>query len=216
VVRSCVSSLNEQSGDITGPSVYSVPMTLEIRSWYAVVDEIHHDGGPPLSEPLIKVAIAVTFRNPYAGRWSDPLDELVHPSGSLAASLVDRAKELSGGRTFASCGKAAIVGLDGEQEHAVACLTSPVGDAIRDGIGGSTWVSSTTKVASAGTSIDVPLAHKNALFVRGFYDAITVTVPGGPRPDEISMILAFATGTRPHNRSGGLTLAEATAGDGLR
>lgn len=191
-------------------------MTLVIRTWHAVFDEVHHDGGPPLSEPLLKVAVAVTFRNPYSGRWAETLEELVVPSGLLARSLVDRAKNLAGGRIFQSCGKAAIVGIEGEQEHGVACLTSPVGDAIRDGIVGSTWVSSTTKVAAAGTAIDVPLAHKDALFVRGFYDAITVTIPGGPRPHEISMILAFSTGTRPHDRSGGLELADATAGDGLR
>jgi hypothetical protein len=59
---------------------------------------------------------------------------------------------------------------------------------MREGIGGTTWVTSTTKVAAAGTPLDVPLAYKAALFVREFYDTITVAIPDGPRPDEIAVI----------------------------
>jgi Amino acid synthesis len=191
-------------------------VTLSIRNWHCIADEVHHDGGQPLEVAILKVAVAVTFANPYAGMWSPTLDELIAPSGPLASEIVERANRLANGQPFHACGKAAIVGVGGEQEHGVACLTSPVGDAIRDGIGGSTWVSSTTKVAAAGTTIDVPLAHKNALFIRDFYDAITVLIPGGPRPNEISMILAFATAGRPHARVGGLTVAEANMVDGLR
>ena len=155
------------------------------------------------------------MRNPYAGRWSDSLDDLIGPSGDLAAELVARCAALLA-VPAQSCGKAAVVGVAGEQEHGVACLTTPFGDAMRGGIGGSTWVTSTTKVGSAGEPIDVPLAYKDALFVRAFYDTLTVRVPDAPRPDEIVVIVALASGPRPHERVGGLTQQEATAGDGLR
>lgn len=191
-------------------------MALEVRKWATVVEEVRHEGGPPPAEPLVRAAVVAVIANPYAGRWSEDLSELLEPSGALARELVARSVAALGGRTPESCGKAAVVGLAGEQEHGVACLTTPFGDALRDGIGGSTWVTSTTKVAAAGTPIDVPLAYKRALFVRAFYDTLTVAVPDAPRPDEIAVVCALATGGRVHERVGGLTLAEATAGDGLR
>lgn len=190
-------------------------MAFRVRKWASLVEEVWHDGGPDLLQPLYKTAVAAVVRNPYAGRWSDELDEIVEPSQALAQELVRRCVDILG-VPAESCGKAAIVGLAGEQEHGVACLTTPFGDALRDAISGTSWVTSTTKVAGPGRSIDVPLAYKNALFVRAFYDTITVSVPDAPRPDEIVVIAALASGPRPHARVGGLAKEDATRGDGLR
>lgn len=191
-------------------------MSLQVRKWFAVVEEVLHDGGPVVGPPLRKAAVAAVVANPYAGlAWSQDLDDLVAPSGELARELVARCAAVLGAPAE-SCGKAAVVGTAGEQEHGVACLTTPFGDALRDGIGGSTWVSSTSKVGGPGEPVDVPLAYKNALFVREFYDTVTVRVPDSPRPDEILVIAALASRGRIHSRVGGLTRAEATVGDGLR
>ncbi len=190
-------------------------MAFRIRKWWTAVEEVVHEGGPPTNVPLRKVAVGVVIHNPCAGRWADELDALLTPSGDLARILVARTRAALGVEAQ-SCGKAAIVGVDGEQEHGVACLTTPFGDALRDGIGGSTWVTSTTKVATAGTAIDVPLAYKRALFVREFYDTITVAVPDAPRGDEIVVVCALASNGRVHQRVGGLTRDAATKGDGLR
>jgi hypothetical protein len=187
----------------------------EVRAWQTVIGEIHSEGGPRVDPPLRKAAVAALIRNPYADRWSEDLDELIAPSGALAIELVRRAVAALGGLAPESCGKAAIVGVAGEQEHGVACLTTPFGDAMRDGVGGNGWVTSTTKVGAAGAAIDVPLAYKKALFVREFYDTITVSLPDGPRPDEIAVIAAVASGGRVHHRVGGLAKDEAI-GDGLR
>ncbi|MDI9897420.1 amino acid synthesis family protein [Rhodococcus sp. IEGM 1381] len=189
---------------------------LEVRTWYTSVEEVHHDNGPRADVPLIKAAVTAVIKNPYAGRpFSDDLSELLEPSGDLAIELVRRCKAALGGAEAESCGKGAVVGLAGEQEHGVACLTTPFGDAMRDGIGGTGWVTSATKMGTVGTVIDVPLAYKKALFVREFYDAITVSLPTGPRADEIAVIAAMATRGRLHHRIGGLTKADAV-GDGLR
>lgn len=190
-------------------------MPLQVRKWVSVVEEVLRDGGPAADAPLRKAAVVAVVHNPYAGRWSESLDELLEPSGALARELVERCVAVLRDPAE-SCGKAAIVGTAGEQEHGVACLTTPFGDALRAGIGGSTWVSSTSKVGAAGAEIDVPLASKDALFVREFYDAVTVRVPDGPRPDEIAVVVALANRGRLHHRIGGLAKDEATAGDGLR
>lgn len=189
---------------------------LEVRTWYTTVEEIHTDGGPRVEEPLIKAAVTAIIKNPYANRaYSDDLSELLEPSGALAVELVERCKAALGGAEAESCGKGAVVGLAGEQEHGVACLTTPFGDAMRNGIGGTGWVTSATKMGTAGTVIDIPLAYKKALFVREFYDAISVALPTGPRADEIAVIAALATRGRVHHRIGGLGKAE-SIGDGLR
>ncbi len=84
------------------------------------------------------------------------------------------------------------------------------GNAFRDAIGGgAAWISSTTKVGAAGTSIDIPLAYKDEVYVRSHYDTITLTVPDGPRPDELLIVVAVATGGRVHARVGGMTVEEA-------
>lgn len=188
---------------------------LRVRKWVTVVEEIRHEGGPEADPPLVKAAVGAVVANPYAGRWADDLDELVEPSGALAEELVRRCKQALG-VDAEGCGKGAIVGVAGEQEHGVACLTTPFGDAMRTGIGGLAWVTSATKVGAAGAGIDIPLAYKRALFVREFYDAITVQVPDAPRPDEILVIAALSSRGRVHHRVGGLAKKEATVGDGLR
>lgn len=189
---------------------------LEIRKWVTLSEEIHHEGGPGADSPLVKAAVAAVIANPYAGTWSEDLDDLIGPSAELERELVDRCAQALGGSEPEACGKGAIVGVAGEQEHGVACLTTPFGEAMRERIGGSTWVTSTTKASAPGASIDVPLAYKAALLVRAFYDTITVTVPDAPRPDEIVVIAAMSTRGRGHHRVGGLTVEEATKGDGLR
>jgi Amino acid synthesis len=189
---------------------------IDIRKWVTLVEEVHAEGGPAADPPLVKAAVAAVIANPYAGRWSDTLDELIEPSGELARELVDRCARALGDQPAEGCGKGAIVGVDGEQEHGVACLTTPFGDAMRDRIEGIGWVTSTTKVAAAGAALDVPLAYKRALFVRAFYDTITVAVPDAPRPGEIVVIAAMSSRGRVHDRVGGLTVEQATKGDGLR
>ena len=168
-----------------------------------------------VKQPLVKAAVVAIIANPYAGRYSPQLDELIDASVELSRELVARCVRALGSLKAESCGKGAIVGTAGEQEHGVACLTTPFGDAMREGIGGNGWVTSTTKVASMGSTLDVPLAYKRALFVREFYDTISVNVPNGPRPDEIAVIAAVASRGRVHHRVGGLAKADAI-GDGLR
>lgn len=190
--------------------------SLAIRKWVTVVEEIRHDGGPPVDEPLVKAAVGVVIKNPYAGRYTDSLEGLIEPSVPLARELVRRCHDALGGRTPQSCGKGAIIGTAGDQDHGVACITTPFGDAMRAEIDGITWVTSNTKVAGPGASIDIPLAYKRALFVREYYDTITFTVPDGPKPDEIVVIAAMATRGRVHHRVGGLSVDEVKGEDGLR
>lgn len=187
-----------------------------IRKWISHVEEIWHDGGQPQPEPLIKAAVGMVIGNPFAGRYVSDLSELTQPSAGWGRELGLRATALLGGRPAVSYGKGGIAGVAGEQEHVVACITTVFGDALRAVVGGgAAWISSATKTAPAGTTLDVPLAYKDALYVRSHYDAVTISCPDGPRPDELLIVVAVATGGRVHHRTGGLAATD-SRGDGLR
>lgn len=184
----------------------------KIREWFGFVQEIEHEGGSPAGSPLLKAAAGVVFANPFAGRWAPDLSALVAPSAGLGTALGRRAVALLGGRPVEGYGKGGIAGVSGEQEHVVACVTTVFGNAFRDAVGGGkAWISSATKTASAGTSIDIPLAFKDEIYVRSHYDAVTVRLPDGPRPDELMVVVAVSSGGRVHQRVGGLSREEALA-----
>ncbi|PRX96760.1 amino acid synthesis family protein [Allonocardiopsis opalescens] len=183
-----------------------------VRRWVGFVEEIAHEGGPVPGEPLVKAACGVVIANPFAGGYTEDLSALTAPSAALGTELGRRAAALLGRREVHSYGKGGIAGTAGEQEHVVACVTTVFGDALRAAVGGgAAWISSATKTASAGTAIDIPLAYKDELYVRSHYDAVTLAVPDAPRPDELLICVAVASGGRVHQRVGGLSLAEARA-----
>ena len=185
----------------------------EVRSWHSNVVETIELNGRPLAEPLVKAAVGVMIRNPFAGRpFQEDLSALTRPSRALGIELGERARGLLGGRPVEGYGKGGIAGVGGEQEHVVACVTTVFGDGFRDAVGGGrAWISSVTKVASAGASIDIPLAFKDEVYVRDYYDGITLHVDEGPKPDEILVCVAVSSGPRGHARVGGMTKAEALA-----
>jgi hypothetical protein len=190
----------------------SIDPFYKVRAWYSFVQETVHGAGPAPEQPLIKAAVAVVIQNPFAGQWVEDLSPLTDRSAGLGTELGNRALALLGGRPAESYGKGGVAGLAGEQEHVVACVTTVFGNALRDAIGGGeAWISSATKQAGAGTTIDIPLAYKDEVYVRSHYDAITVTLPDAPRPDELVIIAAVATGGRLNARVGGITVADVLA-----
>lgn len=183
----------------------------EVRGWYSTVHEIRHDGGKP-GDTLVKVAVGVIIRNPFAGKFVSDLSDITDPSPAIGHALGERAVAMLGKRPVNSYGKGGIAGTAGEQEHVVACITTVFGDPLRQQVGGGkAWISSVSKVAAAGTSIDIPLAHKDELYIRSHYDAVTFSVPDGPRPDELLICVAAASGPRVHHRVGGKSVADLEA-----
>lgn len=193
-------------------------MTVDVRKIVVSVEEIRHDGGPPLAVPVRKGWVAAAIRNPFAGRYEPELqaymDELkplgLECSQKLVAAL---GGDVSGVEAY---GKGSIVGAAGEIEHG-ALWHVPGGYAMRELLGRAlAIVPSAAKMGALGTAIDIPLHHKDAAYVRSHFDAITVTVPDGPRADEIVFVLAMSTGGRPHARMGGLAASGIEKWDGLR
>lgn len=182
---------------------------LDIRKVVTFHEEIRSEGGRDDGEPLQKVAVAVVFKNPYAGKpFTEDLGGLVAASADLGTLIGERCFEAIGG-TVESHGKAVMVGMDGEQEHGNAAKTTEFGNPFREGFGGGkAWLPSTTKRCATGAQIDVPLCYKDEIWVRSHYDTITVAIHDAPAPDEIVLIGAVASRGRLNARVGGKTVDE--------
>ncbi|MGH7357409.1 MAG: amino acid synthesis family protein [Candidatus Rokuibacteriota bacterium] len=189
---------------------------MRIRKLVTLVEEILEDGGKPATRPVKKVAAVAVIENPFAGRFVEDLQALVKTGEELGDLLGRRAVGVLGAPVH-SYGKAAIVGVDGEYEHAAAILHPTLGTPFRAAVGGGkAIIPSAKKLGGPGAAIDVPLHFKDAAFVRTHFDAMEVRVPDAPRANEILVALVVTDGGRPHARVGGLTVAEAKKEDGLR
>ena len=101
--------------------------------------------------------------------------------------------------------------------HGDAFLTNTFADPVREALGGGkAWIPSTGKRGGLGTTIDIPLAHKDALYVRSHYDTFTVMFADAPGPDEVIIAVAIATRGRLHARLGGPRATDIIGKDGLR
>lgn len=191
---------------------------IEIRRALFQVEDIFHEFGPPAPTPLRRGFVAAVLANPYAGRHEPdimPMMAALNPVGldlarRLLAAMAVEASHIQG------YGKGAIVGAGGELEHG-ALWHVPGGYAMRAVLGDAkAIVPSAKKVGVPGTRLDVPITHINASYVRSHFDAIEAGVPGGPKADELIVILAMTTGSRIHARVGGLAAHEIKGVDGLR
>lgn len=190
----------------------------DVRKIAVYTEEVRHDGGPRLSQPLRRGYVAVVLKNPFAGRFVEVLEPFMEDLKPLGLECSTRLLAALGCDASAveAYGKGSLVGADGELEHG-ALWHVPGGYAMRELLGRAlAIVPSMTKMGAVGASLDVPIHHKDAAYVRSHFDGITVAVPDAPRADEILFALAMTTGGRPHARMGGLTKDAISKWDGQR
>ncbi len=188
---------------------------MELVRIRTIVDVIYEEGFRPLATPLYKVAAGAVIKNPCAGRYIEDLSELFEAGAELGKLLGERAVAQLGGDPH-SYGKAAIVGMNGELEHAAALMHPRLGAPLREAVdGGLAIIPSAKKMGGPGTIIDVPLHQKDAMKVRSHFDAMEFRINDAPAPDEIIVIVAVTDGGRPHARVGGLQLRDIKVKDGL-
>lgn len=189
---------------------------MELKRIYVFKEETFHEGGQTLATPLKRVAAAAVIQNPFAGRYEADLTPLMALGAELGELLGQRAVAELDGSAPHSYGKAAIVGMAGEREHAAALLHPRLGAPLREAVsGGKALIPSAKKLGGPGTPIDVPLHYKDAMKVRSHFDAMEVRIPDAPAADEIVVVIVVTDGGRPHPRVGGLLLEDAVGEDGI-
>lgn len=181
------------------------------------LEEIRHEGGPVVSPPPVRGVVYAICANPFAGRHEPDLQAAMEGLKPLALELTDRLVAALGGRAgIDAYGKGALVGEGGESEHGALWHVAG-GYGMRDRLGECrAIVPSAMKVGGLGATLDIPLGHLNAAYVRSRFDVITVSCADAPRSGEVMFALAMARGGRVHSRMGGLEVDQVTGLDGLR
>ena len=194
-------------------------MSAEIRKITVFIEETLSEMGQIISPPTRKAAAVAVIANPFAGRYVEDLAPLIDIGAELGGLLGSKCVEALGisPAQAESYGKAALVGEDGELEHAAALLHPSLGKPLREAVEkGAALVPSSKKRGGPGRPLDIPLGHKDAAYVRSHFDGMEVSLADAPRPAEIMVAVAVTDGGRPLARVGGLKASEVEGKDGLR
>lgn len=194
-------------------------MKAKIRKTQVIVETTYTDIGRKVKVPVRKACAMAVIDNPYAGKFSQKLGKLMDIGEELGGVLGKMCVDALGikPKDAESYGKAAIVGENGEWEHAAAILHPKLGAPLRKEVQkGAALVPSVKKLGGQGARIDVPLGHKDAAYVRSHFDGMEVGMPDAPRANEILVCVAVTDSGRPFPRVGGLTHEESKGKDGLR
>jgi len=194
-------------------------MKAKIRKIVTLVEETRREMDKTIEPATRRAAAAAVIENPFAGRYVEDLSELMEIGEELGALLTERAVVALGipGPSAESYGKAAAVGENGELEHAAAVLHPKLGTPVRRVLGkGAALIPSSKKRGGMGVTLDIPLGHKDAAYVRSHFDGMEIRVSDAPRANEILVAIAVTDSGRPLARVGGITKDQIKGEDGLR
>jgi hypothetical protein len=194
-------------------------MKARIRKIGVWIEETHAEGGRAINPPTRKAVAAAVIENPYAGQYVEDLSVLIDIGAELGGLLGEKAVAALGiaPHEVQSYGKAAMVGENGELEHAAALLHPKMGAPLRLAVDkGAALVPSSKKRGGMGQDLDIPLGHKDAAYVRSHFDGVEIRFNDAPRANEILVAIAVTDSGRPLARVGGLRHDEAEGKDGLR
>lgn len=180
-------------------------MSLEIRKFVQFDEETLVEGFRKAEPPLRMFAVAAVVKNPWAGRFVEDLTTEIRSYGpELGALLTQRILDLAGGGdAIEAYGKAAVVGFNGEIEHASGLIhTLRFGNHYRTAVGASSYLAFTNTRGPANAPISIPLMDKNDAGRRSHYLTVQFAIPDAPGPDEIVVALGGSLGGRPHHRIG--------------
>ena len=194
-------------------------MSASIRKIAVHVEETHIEIRRAITPATRKAVAVAVIENPFAGRYEEDLSPLMEIGSELGGLLGRKCVEALGiaPEEAESYGKSAMVGENGELEHAAAILHPKLGAPLRKEVEkGAALVPSSKKMGSPGQVLDVPLGHKDAAYVRSHFDGIEIRLNDAPRANEILVAVAVTDSGRPLPRVGGLTHEDAEGNDGLR
>lgn len=181
-------------------------MTPEIRKTLLHVETTLIEGGKAAPRPLKLIAAMAVLRNPWAGRgFVENLKPEIHAAAPVLGELLTgMILEAAGsGDNVEGYGKAAVVGLDGEVEHASALIhTLRFGNHYRTAVGAKTYLAFCNTRGPANAPIMIPLMDKHDEGRRSHYLTIQCAIPDAPATGEIVVALGASIGGRPHHRIG--------------
>jgi hypothetical protein len=179
---------------------------LQIRKIVHHYEEVLIEGGRPADPPWTMMAVAAVVANPWAGKGfvEDLRSTILRDAPGLGDVMVPRLLELAGGpERIEAYGKAAVVGVNGEVEHASGLIhTLRFGNKYREAVDGKTFLAFTNKRAGPGTAISIPMMHKHDEGFRSHYLTVEFHIIDAPAADEVVIALGAGVTGRPHHRIG--------------
>ncbi|KZL26790.1 amino acid synthesis family protein [Pseudovibrio sp. Ad37] len=181
-------------------------MPAEIRKTLLHVEDTLIEGGKKAETPLRMIAAVAVVKNPWAGQgFVEDLRPGIHDvAPDVGKLLTDMIINFAGsGEAVEGYGKAAVVGVNGEVEHASALIhTLQFGNFYREAVGAKTYLAFCNTRAGVNAPIMIPLMDKNDGGRRSHYLTIQLAIPDAPGPDEIVIALGASLSGRPHHRIG--------------
>jgi hypothetical protein len=181
-------------------------MSFEIRKIVTCIEETFIEGDKAAAKPVTMAGVAVVLRNPWHGKGfvEDLKPEVRAHCSELGALMVERlCSAIGGAGRIEAYGKAAVVGADGEIEHASAVIhTLRFGNHYREAVDAKSYLVFTNKRGGPGTSIQIPMMHKDDEGLRSHYLTLEMQIEDAPRANEIVVVLGAADGGRVHSRIG--------------
>ncbi len=181
-------------------------MPTELRKTLLTVETTFIEGGRAAAVPLRLIAALAVVRNPWAGRGfvedlKPEINEIAPVLGELLTRMI--IETVGSGDTVEAYGKAAVVGLDGEIEHASALIhTLRFGNHYREAVGAKSYLAFSNTRGPANAPVMIPLMDKNDEGRRSHYLTIQCAIPDAPGAGEIVVALGASVGGRPHHRIG--------------
>lgn len=181
-------------------------MRILIRKTLLQVETTLIEGGKAAPVPLRLYSAFAVVKNPWAGRgFVEDLKPEIHAAAPILGELLTKMiiDAVGSGEAVEGYGKAAVVGLDGEIEHASALIhTLRFGNHYRNAVGAKSYLAFCNTRGPANAPIMIPLMDKNDEGRRSHYLTIHTAISDAPAADEIVVALGASVGGRPHHRIG--------------
>ncbi|WP_114287547.1 amino acid synthesis family protein [Candidatus Halocynthiibacter alkanivorans] len=181
-------------------------MPAEIRKTLLHIEETLIEGGKVAPQPLKMIAAVAVIKNPWAGQGfvEDLKPAILDCAPGLGELLTKMVLDAAGGGDkVEGYGKSAIVGVNGEIEHASGLIhTLRFGNHYREAVGAKSYLAFCNTRGPANAPLMIPLMDKNDGGRRSHYLTIQLSVADAPGPDEMVIALGASIGGRPHHRIG--------------
>jgi hypothetical protein len=178
-------------------------MDTGLRKIATFVEETIVEGGKVAPRPITMVVVAAVVRNPWAGQGfvENLRPEILRLARPLGLEMTRRLVSLMPSERVEAYGKAAIVGVNGEIEHASALIhTLRFGNVFREAVAGTAFLSFTNTRTAPGALNALPMIHKSETGRRSHFITATFQIADAPGPDEIVVAIGASDGGRAHPR----------------
>lgn len=179
-------------------------MPVEIRRTLSLVQTTYKEGWKEVAVPTKLVTAMAIIRNPWFGLGHvEDLRPEIRAHGPVLGKLLTEMILKETGGTVEGYGKASVVGMGGEIEHAQALThTLWFGNQYREAVDAKSYLVFSNTRGAAGTSLMIPLMDKDDGGRRSHYQTIHTSIPDAPAEDEMIVALGASIGGHPNHRIG--------------